>query len=69
MNINVMALLRASLRRACGRQDISRAEVPFQALDEPNAGSVLRAATALTVVRPGVAVSGDVNDYVTLTWP
>ena len=38
-------------------------------MDEPNAGAVLQAATAFTVVRPGVAVSGDVYDYVTLTWP
>ena len=61
-----MALLRASVLRACGLQDGARAEVPSHGMDEPIAGAVLPAAMALTVVTPGVDVPGVVADYVTL---
>ena len=53
--------------RACGRQDGTRAELPSHGMDESIARAVLPAAMALTVVRPGVDVPGDVADYVTLT--
>ena len=69
IDIDVITLLRASVLRACGRQHADRVEVPPHAMGIPNAGAVLRAEMALTVVRQGVDVSGDVTDYVTLTWP
>ena len=57
-----MALLRASVLRACGRQHGDGVEVPPYAMGIPNAGAVLRAAMAPTVVRQGVDVPGDVTD-------
>ena len=65
--IDVMAQLKASVLKAHGREDGPEMEATAGAVDEPNAGVVLRAAIAVTAFGPGGAAPGDVDDDATQT--
>lgn len=68
--VNIESQLRTYvLFKACGRQDGAGVVVPSHAMKQPNAGDVLGAAIAVTVVRPGVDVLGDVEDDATRLRP
>ena len=61
-----MAQLKASVLKAHGREDGPETEITAGPVGESNAGSVLRAAMAVTAFGPGGDAPGDVNDGVTL---
>ena len=65
--IDVMTQLKASVLKAHGREDGPEMEATAGAVDEPNAGAVLRAAMAVTALGPGGGAPGDVDDDATLT--
>ena len=65
--IDVMAQLKASVLKAHGREDGPEIETTAGAVDEPNAGAVLRAAMTVTAFGPGDGAPGDVDDDTTLT--
>ena len=65
--IDVMAQLKASVLKAHGREDGPEMEITAGAVDEPNAGAVMRVAMAVTTFWPGGDAPGDVDDDVTLT--
>ena len=50
-----------------GREDGPEMETTAGAVDEPNAGAVLRAAMAVTAFGPGGGADGDVDDAATMT--
>ena len=62
-----MAQLKASVLKAHGREDGPEMEATAGAVDEPNAGVVLRAAMAVTAFGPGGGAPGDVDDDATLS--
>ena len=62
-----MAQLKASVLKAHGREDGPEMEITAGAVDEPNAGAVMRVAMAVTTFWPGGDAPGDVDDDVTLT--
>ena len=62
-----MAQLKASVLKAHGREDGPEMDTTAGAVDEPNAGAVLRAAMAVTAFGPGGGAPGDVDDDATLT--
>ena len=62
-----MAQLKAYVLKVHGCQDDSGMEFTALAVGEPNAGAVLRAATAVTALGPGGDASSDVEDKVILT--
>ena len=66
LGIDVMTQLKASVLKADGRQDGPDMEVSAGAVDEPNAGAVLRAAMAVTAFGPSCGAPGDVDDDATL---
>ena len=66
--IDVMTQLKASVLKAHGREDGPEMEATAGAVDEPNAGAVLRAAMAVTVFGPGDGAPGDVEFLVFLAW-
>ena len=53
--------------KAHGREDGPEMEATAGAVDDPNAGAVLRAAMAVTAFGPGGGAPGDVDDDATLT--
>ena len=61
-----MVQLKASVLKAHGRENGPEMEATAGAVDDPNAGAVLRAAMAATAVAPGGDAPGDVDDDVTL---
>ena len=67
LGIDVMTQLNASVLKAHGREDGPAMEATVGAVDEPNAGTVLRAAMAVTAFGPGGGAPGDVDDDATLT--
>ena len=68
LGIDIMAQLKASVLEAHGREDGPEMEITAGgAVGEPNAGSVVRAAMAITAFGPGGNAPGDVDDDVTLT--
>ena len=67
LGIDVMTQLRASVLKVHGREDGPEMEATAGAVDEPNAGAVLRAAMAVTALGPGGGAPGDVDDDATLT--
>ena len=62
-----MTQLKTSVLKAHGREDGPEMEAAADAVDEPNAGAVLRAAMAFTAFGPGGGAPGDVDDDATLT--
>lgn len=62
-----MAQCKKSVLKACVRQDGARVVVTAHAIDELNAGVVLRAAMAVMAFGPGVEAPGDVDDGIALT--
>ena len=66
LGIDVMPQLKASVRKAHGREDGPEMEITAGAAGEPNAGAVLRPAMAVTAFEPGGDAPGDVDDDVTL---
>ena len=67
VGINVMAQVKASVLKAHGCLGGAGIELTACAVGEPNAGSVLRAALAVTVFGRGGHAPGDVDDDVILT--
>ena len=67
LRIDVMTQLKASVLNAYERVDGREMEAIAGALDEPNAGAVLRAEMAGTAFGPGGGAPGDVDDDATLT--
>ena len=67
LGINVMAQIKTSVLKAHGLEDVPEMEATAGAVDEPNAGDVLRAAMAVTAIRLAGDAPGDVDDDVTLT--
>ena len=65
--IDVMTQLKASVLKVHGREDGPEMEATAGAVDEPNAGAVLRAAMAVTAFGPSGGAPGDVDDDATLT--
>ena len=61
-----MAQLKASVLKAYRREDGPEMEIIAGAVDEPDAGAVLRAAMAVTAFGPGGGAPGDVDDDATL---
>ena len=59
LGIDVMAQLKASLLKAHGREDGPDMENTAGAVDEPNAGAVLRAAMTVTAFGPGSGAPGE----------
>ena len=53
LGIDVITHLKASVLKAHGREDGPEMEATAGAVDEPNAGAVLRAAMAVTAFEPG----------------
>ena len=66
-DINVVTLLKASVRKACRRQGGVGVDVTAHLICEPNAGAVLRVAVAISTFGPGVDAPGEVDDDSTLT--
>ena len=62
-----MAQIKTSVLKAHGLEDVPEMEATAGAVDEPNAGAVLRAAMAVTAFGPGGGAPGDVDDDATLT--
>ena len=69
LGIGVMAQLKASVRKAQGRQDGGGMEPTTRSVGEPIDGSVLRVVVAVAVFVPGGDAPGDVDDEVALTLP
>ena len=67
LGIDVMTQHKPSVLKAHGRKDGPEMETTAGAVDEPNAGAVLRAAMAVTPFGPGGGAPGDVDDDATLT--
>ena len=67
IGIDVMTQLKASVMKAHGREDGPEMEATAGAVNQPNAGAVLRAAMAVTAFGPGGSAPGDVDDDATLT--
>ena len=67
LGIDVMIQLKASVLKARRRENGPEVEATAGAVDEPNAGAVLRAAMAVTAFGPGGGAPGDVDDDATLT--
>ena len=67
LGIDVMAQLKASVRKAHGHEDGPKMEATAGAVGEPNAGAVLRAAMVVTAFGSGGDAPGDVDDDLTLT--
>ena len=62
-----MAQLKASVLKAHGREDGPEMEIIAGAVDELNAGAVLRAPMTVTAFGPGGGAPGDVDDDATQT--
>ena len=69
LGIDVMAPLKATVLKACGRQDGARVELTAHVAGELNAGAVLRAAMAVTAFGPTGDAPGDVDVEVILMLP
>ena len=67
LGIDVITQLKASVRKAHEREDGPEMEDTTGAVDEPNAGAVLRAAMAATAFGPGNGEPSDVVYDATLT--
>ena len=67
LGIDVMTQPKASVLKAHGREDGREMGATAGAVDEPNAGAVLRAAMVVPVFGPGDGTPGDVDDDATLT--
>ena len=66
LGIHVMVQLKASVLKACRRQDGAGVELTGRAVGKPNAGAVLLVAMVVTAFGPGGDAPGDVDDDVTL---
>ena len=62
LGIDVMAQLKASVLKVHGSEDGPQIEITAGDVGEPNAGTVLRAAMAVTSFGPGGDAPGDVDD-------
>ena len=61
LGIDVITQLKASVLKAHGREDGPEVEARAGAVDEPNAGAMLRAAMAVTAFGPGGGAPGELS--------
>lgn len=67
--MDVMPQPKLSVLKVCGRQDGAGVEAKAHAMDEPNAGAVLRVAIDVMAFTPDVNAPDDVDDNVTIALP